>query len=246
MVSVESMHGVLREAAFEQHARGRRRSARQWLRATGTRPSAATSQVMTARCAPGPAGARSPSSGGIGSSLSAVNRSSNGTTPSGGVAAEAADIADRKDLGGDLHGEVEMIDRADPPAHDQRIGADAARARPPHSARRHNSGSGIAISPARSTPSSVSTLSTVLAICMPTIASRVQPHAAQPPGDGRDHAIGLRIGEAARLAVGEAVAVGRIEQRNVVGPPLRRPAEQLVERGASADARSRPVGRVDR
>ena len=95
----------------------------------------------------------------------------------------------------------------------------------------------MAINPARSTPSSARTLSTVLAICMPTIASVVQAHAAQPPGDRRDHAIGLRIGEAARRAVGEAVAVGRVEQRNVVGPPLRRPPQQLVQRGASAHAR---------
>ena len=44
-----------------------------WLRPTGTRPSAVMSQVMTARCAPGPGGsARSRSSAGSGSSFSAV------------------------------------------------------------------------------------------------------------------------------------------------------------------------------
>ena len=73
----------------------------------------------------------------------------------------------------------------------------------------------------------------------------VQPHAPQPSGDGRNHAIGLRIGEAARLAVGEALAVGRVDERNVVGPPLRRPAQQLIERRARAE-RAPPVGREDR
>ena len=43
------------------------------------------------------------------------------------------------------------------------------------SARRHNSGSGAAIRPARSTPSIVSTLSTVLGSWMPTTASVCRP-----------------------------------------------------------------------
>ena len=43
----------------------------------------------------------------------------------GQVGAKTADIADRKHVGGDAHGEVTMIDAADMAAGDQRLGADA-------------------------------------------------------------------------------------------------------------------------
>ncbi len=77
-----------------------------WLRATGTEPSGDTSQVMTARCAPGPGRfARSRSSAGSGSSVSAVVEIVERDHTVGRLAPEAADIADRKDLGGDLHRE---------------------------------------------------------------------------------------------------------------------------------------------
>ena len=51
------------------------------------------------------------------------------------------------------------------------------------SARRHSSGSGAAIMPARSTPRMVSTLSTVLGSWMPTTVSVCKPELAQPRRD---------------------------------------------------------------
>ena len=60
----------------------------------------------------------------------------------GRLAAEAANEADRKGLGGKLHREREMIDRAHPPAHDQGVGADTVERRhrlgaPPQQRQRH-------------------------------------------------------------------------------------------------------------
>ena len=40
------------------------------------------------------------------------------------IAAEAADIADREDVGGDVHRQLAQIDVADASAGDQRLGAD--------------------------------------------------------------------------------------------------------------------------
>ena len=82
-----------------------------WLRATGTRPSGVTSQVTTATWAAG-LPSRSIGGGGI-DRCRAVSRSSNGITPSGRLGAEAADVADREELGRDLHGELAVIDVAD-------------------------------------------------------------------------------------------------------------------------------------
>jgi len=92
------------------------------------------------------------------------------------IAAKAADMTDRKDLGRDLHRRGTGIEA---PIREVVIMAlplawPSAR---PMSARRHNSGSGTAIMPARSTPRIVNTLSIVLASWMPTTASVCRPSA---------------------------------------------------------------------
>ena len=106
------------------------------------------------------------------------------------------------------------------------------------SARRHNSGSGAAIIPARSTPSMVRMFSTMLGNWMPTMASVGRPMRRSRAGNRRDHAVGLGIGQATRRAVGEALAVRRVGERQRVGPPLRDAAEQLVDGDAAAGLRA--------
>ena len=63
-----------------------------------------------------------------------------------------------------------------------------------------------------------------------------QAHAAQPPGDRRDHAVGLGIGQAPRSAVGEVFPVRRIGERERVGSPLGEAAEHLVDADADLAA----------
>jgi hypothetical protein len=97
---------VLAQPAFQGQRRPPAISSA-WLRATGTRPAAVTSQVMTARCAPGPAAARA--------------RSRARDRPAGRdeiverdeavwrIAPVAADVAHGKDIGRDLLARIEMI-----------------------------------------------------------------------------------------------------------------------------------------
>ena len=61
-----------------------------------------------------------------------------------------------------------------------------------------------------------------------------QLHVAQPPGDRRDHAVGLGEGQAPRRAVGESFAVRRIGKRQRFGPPPRDAAENLVDGDAAS------------
>ena len=107
------------------------------------------------------------------------------------------------------------------------------------SARRHNSGRGAAIMPARITPRRARIFSTVLGNWMPTIAVGRQPHLAQPAGNRRDHAVGFGESQPPRRAVGERHAVRRIGQRQRAGPPLRDAAENVVERHAVLPRRTR-------
>ena len=62
----------------------------------------------------------------------------------------------------------------------------------------------------------------------------LQAEPAQPGGERRNGAVGLRIGQPPRRAAGEARAVGRIDQRQRVGAAHAGAAEQVVERGAVA------------
>ena len=152
----------------------------------------------------------------------------------GRALAKAADIADREDFDGDLHGEVVMIAGSDPAAHDQRVRPDPAQCgdrlgTPPEQRQRHGDQPGAQHAEQREHAlDRVGDLDANQHVA-------AQPHPPQPAGDGRDHAVGLRVGQAARLAVGEALAIRRIDQRDGVGAPQRRPVQQFVEGRARAD-----------
>src|SRR6185295_2736464 len=113
-----------------------------WLRATGTRPSALISQVTTARCARTlglERGQRIEPLRGV----KIVERDD----PIRDAAAKAADVTDRENLRGDVHGEVEMAGRTDPAGDDQRACAHAVERRhhlgaPPQQRQRHGDQSG--------------------------------------------------------------------------------------------------------
>ena len=99
---------------------------------------------------------------------------------------------------------------------------------------RQSSGSGAAIMPARSTPSSAMMLSTRVGELNGHHGVGLQPERTQPGGERRNGAVGLRIGEPARRPAGQALAIGRIDQRQRVGVAHAGAAEQVVERGAVA------------
>jgi hypothetical protein len=61
---------------------------------------------------------------------------------------------------------------------------------------------------------------------------------AQPGGNAPDDAIGLRVVELPRFAVGEMRAVVRIGERDGVGIADGGAAEQIVERGARVTGRA--------
>ncbi len=65
----------------------------------------------------------------------------------------------------------------------------------------------------------------------------MQAEPTQPAGNCRNHAISLCISQPAGCAIGEGRAVGWIDQRQRVRPPFRVAAEQVIERGASTNAR---------
>ena len=64
----------------------------------------------------------------------------------------------------------------------------------------------------------------------------LEPVLAQPRGDGGDGAIGFGEGEPARRAGGEGLAIGRIEQGDIVRTLGDGGAEQVVEGDAPAGA----------
>jgi hypothetical protein len=63
-----------------------------------------------------------------------------------------------------------------------------------------------------------------------------EPISAQPGGNGADGTIGLRVGQPPRRARGKRLAMGRIDQGEMVGTLRDGGAEQVVEGDASAGA----------
>ena len=74
------------------------------------------------------------------------------------------------------------------------------------------------------------------ATASPTTVSVCRPSPRKRAAIAEIDAVGLRISQPARRAVGEAVAVRRIGQRDRVGLAHAGAAEQVVERGAAAAA----------
>jgi hypothetical protein len=98
---------------------------------------------------------------------------------------------------------------------------------------RHNIGSGAAMIPARNTPSSAITLSTVLGSCNPTTGSACKPSI-------RRRAATAEMARSAWVKVSvravDALAIARIGNRNRVRMPHAGAAEEVIE--------SRPVAAV--
>ena len=151
--------------------------------------------------------------------------------------AEAADIADRKHLGGCAQRQLSVIEGAGLAARhltagDQRLGADARQrgdhvgAAPQQRQRRDDHARPQHAEHGQHVLDDVGQLHADDGIGR-------KPHAAQPSGDRRHHAVGFGIGEPPRRAVGERPAVWRVDQRQRVGPPLRGAADELIERHAA-------------
>jgi hypothetical protein len=66
----------------------------------------------------------------------------------------------------------------------------------------------------------------------------------QPIGDGGNDAIGLCISEAMRLAVGEGLAVGRVDQRERIGAAVCVAAKDVFDGDGSRCVRRRVGGRL--
>jgi hypothetical protein len=155
----------------------------------------------------------------------------------GNVLSEAADKAELERLRRRLQSIIELIVSADAPTDDQRAGARATeRSRyvgaPPQQWQRHRDHAG-----AQHRQKGQHALDAVGEL-QGDNRVRTQPGPVQPPGDGRDHVIGLRVTQRAGGKIGEPLAIGRIDQRNCIRTPFRRAAKQIVEGRASADARA--------
>ena len=150
----------------------------------------------------------------------------------GQVGAKAADIADRKHVGRNPHGELAVIDAPDMAASDERLGADAReRCDRFGPAPQQRQGRGDHAGPHHA-ENGENVLDDVGQLDADDGVGR-QLHLAQAPGDRRDHAVGLGKSEAPRRAVGESFAVRRVGQRQRLGPALRDAAENLVDGDAA-------------
>src|SRR3954470_15215079 len=132
------------------------------------------------------------------------------------ISSEAANEADRERLGGDVHGQIEMINRSDPLADDKGAGADASQrsdriGTAPQQRQWHRDETGPEYREQRKNAfDSVGELHGDNGIT-------TQSHAPQTRADRPDGPIGLRIGQAAWRAVDEAFAIGWINQREGTG-----------------------------
>ena len=158
----------------------------------------------------------------------------------GQVFSEAADVADGEYVGGDGHGELAMIERADTAAGDQCFGADARQRRdgigaaPQKRQRRDDH------SRAQYAEYGENVLDDVGQLDADDGVGR-QSHAAQPPGDRRDRTVGLGVGQPSRLAVGEAFAVDRVNEGERVGMAPRMAAEYRLDGHGVRAARRRRI-----
>ena len=150
--------------------------------------------------------------------------------------AKAADIADREHFRGDMSGELTLLETAAATARDQRLGADPRQRRdhvgaPPQQRQRRRDQSGP-----QHAENGQNVLDDVRHLDTDDGVGR-QPHAAQPAGDRRDHAVGLGIGQPQRRPVGECLPVRPIDERDRARPARRRAAKQFIERDAALTRR---------
>ncbi len=112
------------------------------------------------------------------------------------------------------------------------------------SVRRHNNGSVAAIMPARHIASVTRIFSATLGNWIAITLSVGSPIWRSRSAMAVDDAVGLRIGEAMRLAVGKGLAVGRVDQRQRVGTALCVAAEDVVDGDGVGAVRRRAGGRL--
>jgi hypothetical protein len=129
-----------------------------------------------------------------------------------------------------------MGERADAPASDQRLGADARECRDGVGAATQERQWRDNHSRAQYAEYHQDAFDDVGQLDADNSVGR-QSHVAQPPGDRRDHAVGFGIGEAAWFAVGEGLAVRRIRKCECIGTPLCMAAEDLVDGDAARAVR---------
>ena len=153
----------------------------------------------------------------------------------GQVVAEAADVADRKQLGRHLHGDLGLRIGPGTRGRDDRLGADASTARRPSpacaraEARRRDHAGAQHAEQRDDAVDGIGELDRHHGVGL-------QPERAQLGRQRRDGAVGLRIAETARGTPGQPLAVGRIGERQRVGMTYAGTAEQIVEGGAVAVA----------
>ena len=154
--------------------------------------------------------------------------SSSGTTPSGRSSPKAQTWRIGNSSAADLHGGFGCA--APMRRSDDRLGAGARAAPPPCPA-----GATAAAAAPRSCRRAArraarSRSRPCWAAAAPTTVSVCKAERAQPGGERRDGAVGLRVSQRARRAVGEARAVRRVDQRQRIGDAHAGAAEQVVER----------------
>ena len=145
--------------------------------------------------------------------------------------------AHRKCPGGDLHGEIVVVGAPDTTAHHQSSGSDAAErsqclGAAPQQGQRHRDQAGAQHTEQREHAfDRVGDLESDNGI-------GAEAQATQASGDRGNHAIGMRIGEAARISASEARAIGRIEQGERVRSLQRGLTQQVVEGHVGTDTRA--------
>ena len=133
--------------------------------------------------------------------------------------------------GSDAAGDPTMISRADPRCGDDRLGADAGQRGddlglpPQHRQQRRDHAGAQDAEDAKDALDRVRQLNADHRVGL-------EAERAQARRDRPDDAVGLRVGELPRLAVGKVHAVIGVGERDGVGIADRGTAEQVVERGA--------------
>lgn len=147
----------------------------------------------------------------------------------GKILAEAAHITYGKDIGGDIHGALGMVEGADAVAGDDSLSADAGQRGRRIGAAVEQGQCGDDHSGPQDGKRRHKILDDVGQLNADDRIGR-QSHVTQPRGHRTHDAIGFGIGNAMRASAGKACAVERVDQRQRVRPASSVAAENVVER----------------
>ena len=148
--------------------------------------------------------------------------------PVGEERAEAANIAQRENLSRNMHCEIAMIAVVDAGHRDERARSDPRQGRAAVSLAPEQWQRGSDHSRTQNAENCEYALDRIRQLQRHHGICR-QSELAQPHCDGCDDQIGLRIGDAARRAIGELLTVRRIAKCDGIRSPRRRAREQIVE-----------------